>query len=219
MAEAHNNSAVALANLKKFEESKKELIQAIRTNSSLPEAHENLVRLTINEESQRQDFWEFWGASPRRRRIVTLLSILAASVVVFGIVSPYIEIDDNNVPNEGIINSTKNTTTINGSQKKVTTLETYIQNKSNSSADTSLEVRIPESYLVVVALIVLIILAPQLKSLKAGPVEVELQTRESVEIDSVLTPTQDEFISEGGYLYPKVEGEKTLLFVAPMQLK
>ena len=43
------------------------------------------------------------------------------------------------------------------------------------------EIKIPETYLVVVALIVLIILSPQLKSLKAGPVEVELQVRESVE--------------------------------------
>jgi hypothetical protein len=35
------------------------------------------------------------------------------------------------------------------------------------------------------------LLSPQLKSLKAGSVEVELQTRESTEIDTTLSPCRN----------------------------
>ena len=66
MAVAHNNSAVAFEYLNDFEESRGELIKAIKANPSLTVAHQNLVRLTIHETKERQDFWQSWGSSKRK---------------------------------------------------------------------------------------------------------------------------------------------------------
>jgi hypothetical protein len=74
--------------------------------------------------------------------------------------------------------------------------ETISTTNASGTVKTS-EIKVPESYLVVLALIVLIILSPQLK---IGLVEVELQTAESVEIDTTLRPAQEAFVSEGDIL-------------------
>ena len=106
--------------------------------------------------------------------------------------------ESDDVNNNPIV--TKKITTTNGSKTIVTTEETTSANVKNESI--SIDAKIPETYLVVVALIVLIILFPQLKTLKAGPVEIELQTQEGVGVDTILSPAQDGFVSEGGYMEP-----------------
>lgn len=196
MAEAHNNSAVALGYIKNYDDSRKEIVQAIRTNPSLPTAHENLIKLTMNDRGQSQDVWKYWGASGSKKAIAATLSLLAAALVIFPIITPFM----NNGPpsEESELVTTKNIKNITGSKSSTTEELTSTTNKSLVKGDS--EAKIPESYLVVVALIVLIILLPQLKSLKAGPVEFELQTKESVEIDTTLRPVEDGFISEDAFI-------------------
>jgi tetratricopeptide (TPR) repeat protein len=198
IAEAHNNAAVVLAHNSNYDESKKHLAEAIRINPAMAVAHENIARLAMNDTAKRQDFWQYWGASTRKKAVAIALSLIAAAVVILGIMSPFYgstsdPLEENAATSKNIKTSNESTT--------VTTTEETTSTKHQSESVTP-EVKIPESYLVIVALVVLVILSPQLKSLKAGPVEVELQTRESVEIDTTLRPSQEAFVSQGGYIEP-----------------
>lgn len=103
-----------------------------------------------------------------------MLSLIAVAIVVWGVIVPLVPAINAPDNQANSISTSKNVTRTSPSQV-ITTTET-ITNTTGGSSEESGIVKFPEFYLVLVGFIILIILSPQLKSLKAGPVEVELQT-------------------------------------------
>lgn len=145
--EVYNAKALALSEKKKFEEAAVELKKAIEIEPSLSQAHENLIKITAAFQKDKYSFLNFWMKPKKRLTIPIVLGILGALLILYSINTGYYTTETK----EQIINGTKSTTLTSTSEH-----------------------RIPETYLVVLGLIVLIILAPEIKMAKIGPVELEL---------------------------------------------
>ena len=152
-AEAYNAKAVALDKLGEKSDVISNLQKAIEYKPSLSEAHHNLVKMTTIH-SNGEHFWDFWTKSWKRKGVLIFLSI--AAIIIIG--SSFAD-NSGNIQSVRVINQTDNqiisdVTTVTSTQEKT----------------------IPESYLIVVGMILLIILSPEIKKAKIGPVELEMNT-------------------------------------------
>jgi hypothetical protein len=113
------------------------------------------VRLTVRDvqEPQKgsQNFWDFWNASGYRQAFAIFLLLSAIGEAIYSLLL---------TPSENI--ETK-TVVVNGSTTNTTTTTTFTKPPI-----------IPEPYLIIIGLIILILLFPQIKSAKVGPIEFEL---------------------------------------------
>lgn len=144
-AEVHNAKAVALSYKGDYDNAVKEVKKAIENKPKLAEAHENLAKLIFTRGKESQGFWDFWSASCPRRIVAILLGLFAIGLTIYPLYIGY---------------------------ETVQTVEEV--GKASKTITTTKEPRIPESYIIVLGLIVLMLLTPEIRKVKIGPVEIEL---------------------------------------------
>jgi tetratricopeptide (TPR) repeat protein len=150
-AEAHNGKALALFNKGNQKEASKEVKRAIEIKPSLAVANENIAKLTSSSGQNFQNFWEFWKSSKFKKIVgITLFALLLSTTVsiTYHIISKIVL-----SPNSPF-SSTNNTT--------------------NSTKGTQL-IDISEGYFITLGIILFILLIPEIKKAKMGPIEFELQ--------------------------------------------
>lgn len=156
-AEAHNGKAIVYYQLKKYDEAANEAKKALEINPDLAVADENLGKLALLTHTRvHESFWEFWQSS-KYKKIIAIAIAVAITVsiylytyhIYFGNDESIVEVYNGTVSPETIINSTK---TINDEPSDI-----------------------PEAFLIVIALMLFIILLPEIRKAKLGPVEVELK--------------------------------------------
>jgi tetratricopeptide (TPR) repeat protein len=149
-AEAINDKAVALSAEELYDEASQELKRAISIRPSLVTAHENLIKLSFRDIS-RPTFWDFWKASQPRKITAILLGLAAVGLIIYGIY-----VFPQNVETKNLVYR-----------------ESSII-KSNTTTVSTQPPNIPQSYLIIIGLIALILLSPIIRSAKAGPFEFTL---------------------------------------------
>jgi tetratricopeptide (TPR) repeat protein len=147
-AEAHNGKASALFNKGNQKEASKEVKRAIEIKPSLAVANENIAKLTSFGGQHFQNFWDFWKSSIFKKIVGVTLFVLILSTAVS--ITYHIIITIYSSPN-----SFSSTTTDN-------TKETQLMD-------------ISEGYLITLGIILFILLIPEIKKAKMGPMEFELQ--------------------------------------------
>lgn len=196
-----NDKAVILAHEKDYESARTGLLKAMAIKPSLSILNENLAKLTLVSNKQYDNFWDFWNSTKRKRYLAISMGILAVAIVVYGIIAP--------VTIQTKIPETTLTTDI--ARKKVTAIEKNITTETNeeiiSNSTKAIEplnssqLKIPDSFLIIVGLIIFFILVPQLRTAKVGPVEVELVQIQidSPNVDTTLNLTEDWFVNKDDY--------------------
>ena len=167
-AEGHNQKAVIYAHNKEYKKALEEIKTSIELKPTLSVAYENLVKLTFFSEKNHQNFLEFWSATDSRKFIATSLIIFAFGLPLF-----YPFLFGNEIMKEREINITGQNTF----QGKVSETSTNVTS-------------IPEIYLVIIGLIILLLLSPQIKTAKAGPIHLELSTID-IDLSSSLSNTNE----------------------------
>lgn len=171
-AEAHNAKAIVFSYRKDHDNAARELRKAITINSSLAIVHENLAKLFISPGKRHQNFWDFWGASPYRKVIAIVLGIVALGIIIYHPLA---------MPPES-------TTSI----EIITNESNDIMKNTTRSTTNTRSLEIPQTNLIVVGLIVLILLSPEIRTAKVGPLEIELQVIESSSINTQLILVDEE---------------------------
>lgn len=185
-AEAYNNRAVARYNRKEKDGAVSDLRKSIELDPSFPEAYENLIIMTSS--TGISSFMEYWKTSTLKKIFASILLSLLGLTVITTIVIPSIVgiYETKNDPK--LLNSSKT------SQEQTTNVSKTILNKSTNLLikNTTNIVRtpfekqksfdVPTSVIIGMGLIVLILLAPIIRSAKVGPVELTI-------IDIPTTPT------------------------------
>jgi len=151
-AEAHNAKASALFNQGKSNEATKEIKRAIEIKPSLAEANENIAKLTSSGSQHFQNFWDFWKSSIFKKIVGITLVVLLLSTV--SIITYHIIFQVILVTNPTIVT---NSTNAMNSQKQAQLMD------------------ISEGYLVTLGIILFILLIPEIKKAKMGPMEFELE--------------------------------------------
>jgi tetratricopeptide (TPR) repeat protein len=160
-AEAHNGKASALFNKGNQKEAAKEVKRAIEIKPSLAVANENIAKLTSSGSQNFQNFWDFWKSSIFKKIVgIMLFALLLGTTVsiTYHIVSNIILFSISS-------NNPTNTTDI-----PVNTTNTI----TNTTNETEL-IDISEGYFITLAIILFILLIPEIKKAKMGPMEFELQ--------------------------------------------
>jgi Flp pilus assembly protein TadD, contains TPR repeats len=177
-SDAYNGIAVVLAQKGQLSEA----LDAVRTSLAIDPsnvtANENLTKLIINKEEKNQiNFWDFWNSSGWKRGTAVFLSILAIGLVFYGIFLT-------EIPLPPTTTTLTNETTVNGTVKS--TIITNSTNFTKGQSTNKVLQDLPNSYLILVGLIVVIILIPQIKSAKIGEIEIEMITPETPTTDTTL---------------------------------
>ena len=150
-AEAYNDKAVTLYYKDDYNGAIENVKKALRIKPTLTSAYENLSRLTLRNAQGVQNFWDFWKASPFRKAIAIFL---LGSAIGVGIYSLLLVPSENIESEKDYVNGVLTNTTIKTTTTKPPT--------------------IPEPYLIVIGLVILILLLPQIKTAKVGSIEFEL---------------------------------------------
>jgi tetratricopeptide (TPR) repeat protein len=156
-AEAHNDKAVSLSKQDMKDDAIQHLKNAITIKPSMATAHHNLAILAAGN-SSRQTFWDYWSATRTKIIVAILLGVAAFSLVFYSI---------HFLPSSVEVSTNSTGKTIGSSGTNITTT-------------TTKPPPIPESYLVIVGLIILVLLSPIIRSIKAGPIEFTLADTERV---------------------------------------
>lgn len=152
-AAAHNGKAIVYYQLKKYNEAADEARKALAINPSLSVVEENLGKLaSLAYNKVTESFWEFWTSS-NFKKLISLAVGLAISIFIF--LYTYSIYFGNDVT----------TVEIKGMNGTVT----------NSTTTTNQPSEIPETFFGVIALMLFIILLPEIRKAKLGPVEFELK--------------------------------------------
>jgi hypothetical protein len=138
---------VSLSQKKEQKKAIEEVKKAIELDPAFAEAHENLTKLILSSNTDTRQFWQFWMTSKKRLVVPIILGVLAAGLVLYSLYT--------------------------GSEV-MTTNEEIKDGKRSITINTSREHKIPETYLIVLGLIAVILLAPEIKIAKVGPVELNL---------------------------------------------
>jgi tetratricopeptide (TPR) repeat protein len=176
-ADAYNGIAVILAGRGELSRALDALRRTLAIDSTNVSATENLAKLSVNIESNNQEnFWDFWNSSPLRRGTAIFLSILAIGLVFYAIY-----LTEAPLP---LMTTLTNETTTNGTFISTTITNSTNFSKSQSSAKVIQE--LPNSYLILIGIVVVIILIPQIRSAKVGEIELELVTPETPSTNTTL---------------------------------
>lgn len=178
-ADAYNGIAVVYAGRGELSKALESVRKSLEIDPNNVTAQENLTKLTIKIEKKNQmDFWEFWNSSGWKRATAIFLSILGIGLVFYGIFLT-------ETPPVPTTISLTNETTTNG-----TVTSTTITNSTNFSKGQQSNAKVlqelPNSYLILVGIIVIIILIPQIKSAKIGEIEIEMLVSETPTTDTTL---------------------------------
>jgi len=178
-ADAHNGIAVVLAEKGKLPEALDAIRRTLAIDPTNVTAHENLIKLTVNIEKKNQtNFWDFWNSSGWKRGTAIFLSILAIGLVFYGIFLT-------EIPLPPVTTILMNETTTDGTLTSITITNSTNISKGQPSTAKILQ-ELPNSYLILVGIIVVIILIPQIKSAKLGEIEIEMLTPETPTTDTTL---------------------------------
>lgn len=148
----------ALAHLQDYKSALQSIEKAVELKPSLPSAHENLVKLTLNAESRYTNFVDFWNASHRRITIAIIVCVSIAIMVGYSFLvggDRSLEVQET-IDNNGIRNVTSTTRT---------------------------GFAIPETTIIVIGILVFILLIPEIRKAKVGPIEFEMSPREVIPLD------------------------------------
>jgi tetratricopeptide (TPR) repeat protein len=146
-AEAYNSKAIALSYKKDYDNAIKNVKKSLEIKPNLSAAHENLAKLVLSAGKSTESFWAFWTASWSKRVIAIIIGIFALGITIY-------------YPLYFGSETVQNTEQI-GNQTKITT--------------TSIKpAKIPEYYFIVVGLAILLLLVPELRKAKVGPLELDL---------------------------------------------
>jgi tetratricopeptide (TPR) repeat protein len=152
-AEALNDKGVALSCKENYDEAGDAVRKAIEIRPSFAIAHENLVRISLRIGKQ-QSFWDFWTISRSRKAVAIMLMVFALGIIIYyPIYSLYF--------GSQIIQTTKIINSASNSYK-------------NSTTVTITSSKIPDTYFIIVGLVILILLSPILTRAKVGPLELEI---------------------------------------------
>lgn len=178
-ADAYNGIAVVYAQKGQLSEA----LEAVRTSLAIDPtnvtANENLTKLIVNTEKKNQsNFWDFWNSSGAKKATAVFLSALAIGLVFYGIFIT-------EVPTAPSTISLTNETTTNGTVTSTTLTNSTNFSKGQQSPTKVLQ-ELPNSYLILVGIIVVIILIPQIKSAKIGDIELEMLVTETPTTDTIL---------------------------------
>jgi tetratricopeptide (TPR) repeat protein len=161
-AEAHNAKASALFNKGNQKEATKEVKRAIEIKPSLAVANENIAKITSSDSPHFQNFWDFWKSSIYKKIVgITLFALLLGTTIsiTFHIISNILISNNTNTP------TSTNNTSIPANNTSTPT---------NTTEETQL-MDISEGYLVTLGIILFILLIPEIKKAKMGPMEFELE--------------------------------------------
>ena len=145
--QAYNAKAVALSQKEEHKKAIEEVKKAIEIDPAFAEAHLNLTKLIVYSSSETREFWHFWRTPKKRLAVPIILGALAAGLVLYSVYT--------------------------GSEVR-TINEVTKDGKTSITTNTSIERNIPETYLIVLGIIAVILLAPEIKTAKVGPVELDL---------------------------------------------
>jgi tetratricopeptide (TPR) repeat protein len=144
-AEAHNAKASALFNKGNQKEASKEIKRAIEIKPSLSVANENIAKITSSSSEHLQNFWDFWKSSLFKKIVGITLVVLLLSTV--SIITYHIIFN--------IILVTNSTNLMNSQEAQL--------------------MDISEGYFITLGIILFILLIPEIKKAKMGPMEFELE--------------------------------------------
>ena len=144
-AEAHNAKASALFNKGNQKEASKEIKRAIEIKPSLSVANENIAKITSSSSEHLQNFWDFWKSSLFKKIVGITLVVLLLSTV--SIITYHIIFN--------IISVTNSTNPMNSQEAQL--------------------MDISEGYFITLGIILFILLIPEIKKAKMGPMEFELE--------------------------------------------
>jgi tetratricopeptide (TPR) repeat protein len=156
-AEAHNGKASALFKKGNQKEASKEIKRAIEIKPSLAVANENIAKLTSSGSQNFQNFWDFWKSSIFKK----IVGIMLFALLLGTTVSITYHIISNIILFSISPNNSTHTTDI-----PVTT--------TNTTKEIEL-IDISEGYFIILAIILFVLLIPEIKKAKMGPIEFELQ--------------------------------------------
>jgi tetratricopeptide (TPR) repeat protein len=155
-AEAYNDKAAELSKFGRNYEAKKALEAAIRIKPGLVTAHENLVKISLPQQSY-PNFWEFWKTSKIKKIAGCTLFSLACFLILFPILAFIIPIMQDIYDNHH--NFSTAMASVTGSSV------------AGSSKSSAIESVMPMTFLVGTAILALILLSPVLRTAKMGPLE------------------------------------------------
>ena len=148
-AEAYNDKAAELSKMGKYDDAREALKMAIKFKPGLVQSHENLIRISLREQSSPRTFWEFGTGS--RAKIIAggVMFILAAFLIIFPLVVFMIQ------PMSDVIGKGQN-------------FSAAFQSPAGGS---KLESAIPYGFLVGAGILAVILISPVLRAAKLGPLE------------------------------------------------
>ncbi len=171
-AEAYNGLAFVYNKLKDFNKAIKYARKALEIKPELEVADYNLGKLASSDLIKKHgDFWEFWTSSPFKKLIVLVILLLT-----FVFVSLYA------IHIFGFFNLNEVTTTNTTTANKIvnTTILT------NSGRD------VPETYFIIIGVLLFILLLPEIRKAKMGPVEFELDESDKHHFENEPSPSGQE---------------------------
>jgi hypothetical protein len=137
---------------KKYNEAADEARKALDIKPSLARIDENLGKLSmLTDTKESQGFWEFWTSSSYKKLIFVTIG-LAISIFVFLYAFHIYIVND-----------------------VTTVVVEVIDNPTNSTTTTNQPTEIPETYFIIIVLMLFIILLPEIRKAKIGPIEFELK--------------------------------------------
>lgn len=148
-AEAYNDKAAELSKMGRYDEARDALKMAIRIRPSLVKAHENLIRISLREQSSPPTFWEFWTSSKPKRIAGCAVFILSAFLIIFPLVMFMIQ------PMSDVIERGQNFTTA----------------LKSATSGNKLESAIPYAFLAGAGILAVILISPVIRTAKLGPLE------------------------------------------------
>jgi len=160
-AECYNDKAVALSEKNDFTNATETVKKAIQNKPSLAEAQENLSKIASASDRRIQNFWEFWSASRWRKVVAIIIGIYSLGIII--LYPLYFG------------SETTETHEIDGNKSKTTVVTT--------------PAKLPEIYLIVAGLTLLILLSPQIRTAKVGPVQLDM-SKESPNVPTTLSLTK-----------------------------
>jgi hypothetical protein len=133
----------------KYDDAREALKMAIKFKPGLVQAHENLIRISLREQSSPRTFWELWTGS--RAKIIAggVMFILAAFLIIFPLVVFMIQ------PMSDVIGKGQN-------------FSAAFQSPAGGS---KLESGISYGFLVGAGILRVILISPVLRAAKLGPLE------------------------------------------------
>ena len=157
-AAPHTAKAIVYHQLKMYDEAANEAKKALEINPDSTIADENLGKLALLTHTRRSDsFWEFWQSSKYKKIIA--ITIAAAIIISISLYTFHIYFGNDETTVIVTVNNTLSNSIISNTTKTI----------KDEPSD------IPETFLIVIALMLFIILLPEIRKAKLGPVEIELK--------------------------------------------